>query len=239
MNENVCAVIVTYSGDRLPLLKRSVAGALAAGCRRVLIVDNGSSSAVRSGILNMVGKNPESVSFVSLEENRGSAGGFREGIAAFQRDVPECPFVWLLDDDNIPEKPALATLFAHWRRLPPGKEGLVTLASFRKDRPFDRQVLLERDIERRFWRKNSFLGFHGADLPIRLGGSKKNREDGEAVPRDAREIHAGTYGGLFLHRDLLCRIGYPDEDLFTYQDDTEYTYRIKKSGGASSWSLTA
>jgi GT2 family glycosyltransferase len=39
------------------------------------------------------------------------------------------------------------------------------------------------------------------------------------------------YGGLFLHRRMLETIGYPDESLRLYGDDTEFTNRIVRRGG--------
>ena len=40
------------------------------------------------------------------------------------------------------------------------------------------------------------------------------------------------YGGLLLHRSIIEDIGYPNEKLFLYVDDSEYTYRITQIGGA-------
>jgi GT2 family glycosyltransferase len=39
------------------------------------------------------------------------------------------------------------------------------------------------------------------------------------------------YGGLFFHRDVLDTIGYPDERLFLYSDDNEFTWRFTRKGG--------
>jgi hypothetical protein len=39
------------------------------------------------------------------------------------------------------------------------------------------------------------------------------------------------YGGLFFHRDVVDKIGYPDECLFLYGDDVEFTWRFSRKGG--------
>jgi GT2 family glycosyltransferase len=44
-------------------------------------------------------------------------------------------------------------------------------------------------------------------------------------------VHA-PYGGLLLHRDVIERIGYPNQDFVVYSDDLEYTERLTASGGA-------
>ncbi len=44
------------------------------------------------------------------------------------------------------------------------------------------------------------------------------------------QVPYGPYGGLFFHKDVLTKIGYPDERLFLYADDTEFTFRCGQKG---------
>src|SRR6185503_7372606 len=48
---------------------------------------------------------------------------------------------------------------------------------------------------------------------------------------DYIEIPFGPYGGLFFHKAVIATLGYPNESLFLYNDDTEYTSRLMKIGG--------
>ncbi len=43
--------------------------------------------------------------------------------------------------------------------------------------------------------------------------------------------------GLFFHKDLIEKIGLPDESYFLYVDDFDFTYRITKAGGEI-WMVT-
>jgi hypothetical protein len=36
---------------------------------------------------------------------------------------------------------------------------------------------------------------------------------------------------LFIHKNLIDNIGFPNEKFYLYGDDTEWTYRITKGGG--------
>jgi len=44
-------------------------------------------------------------------------------------------------------------------------------------------------------------------------------------------VPVAPYGGLFIHKNLLNKIGFPNEDLYLYADDHERTYRITQTGG--------
>jgi GT2 family glycosyltransferase len=60
------------------------------------------------------------------------------------------------------------------------------------------------------------LGFHRP--------KRTQKEPAIAVP-------LAPYGGLFFHKSVLAKLGYPNERFFLYNDDTEYTYRFTSAGG--------
>jgi len=37
--------------------------------------------------------------------------------------------------------------------------------------------------------------------------------------------------GIYIHKNILNKIGYPNEDLYLYVDDVEWSYRITRMGG--------
>ena len=93
-------------------------------------------------------------------------------------------------------------------------------------------------------RVNGFIGFHIFDFHSKIirflkkVSLKKNVNQymSEIADKCTCDKNWGTvpvapYGGLFFHKKLIDIIGYPMEDLFLYQDDFEYTYRITKNGG--------
>jgi GT2 family glycosyltransferase len=45
------------------------------------------------------------------------------------------------------------------------------------------------------------------------------------------KVPVAPYGGLFIDKKILTKIGYPDENFYLYADDHEWSYRITKNGG--------
>jgi hypothetical protein len=77
---------------------------------------------------------------------------------------------------------------------------------------------------------NSFLGFSVTNALAKLSKpAKVQAPSGELLPQV--KILQAPYGGLFLPRATIDRIGFPNEDLYLYADDTEYSYRIIQQGG--------
>ena len=107
----VVAVVVTR--DRKELLAECLE-ALGAQTRvpdRIVVVDNVSSD----GTPEMVGERFPETELVALDHNEGAAGGFHEGIRAGMQRGGE--WLWLMDDDTIPEPDALEQLMAALGRL--------------------------------------------------------------------------------------------------------------------------
>jgi GT2 family glycosyltransferase len=99
-------------------------------------------------------------------------------------------------------------------------------------------VAAGEDVRRCFPPHSSFCGFHVADIPHKVWRRIRRRR-----PPASRELPSrislpyAPYGGLFFHRDLLEKIGTPQQDLVLYADDTEFSSRIVRSGGCL-WLLT-
>jgi GT2 family glycosyltransferase len=89
--------------------------------------------------------------------------------------------------------------------------------------------------------RSSFLGFHLFDAGRKL--RKLARQVRPFVAPRSPNVRVGgvyrervlipfcPYGGLFFHRDVLDRVGYPDERLFLYCDDNEFTWRFTRRDG--------
>ena len=102
----VAAVVVTY--DR-PRELQQVITALLGQTRvpdHIIVFDNGGSVRARS----ILQEHADFLEIVHSENNLGGAGGFARGLAlGLER---RSDWVWLLDDDAIPEPGALAHLLA-------------------------------------------------------------------------------------------------------------------------------
>lgn len=229
----VCGVIVTY-GDRFHLLSQVINALLKVKIDRIVLVDNGSSAKTQSGL---------KINFPDLiihrfEENKGTAIAFKTGIE--QALSTDCDLLWLLDDDTCPEPAALDQLKTFWGTIAGTMEKRTALCSYRKDRPNFVDAISNNDPDKILPPTNNFAGFHIKKLFTKIGermdSSKKMQREG-AVP-DSGRISAAPYGGLFFHRDLIQKIGLPDELYVLYADDFDYTYRITKCGGEI-WLVTS
>ncbi len=216
-----CAVTVTY-GSRLALVEQVVQGALACGAGHVVVVDNGTASAVATGLSALPAQfGAERVSVVRLPENMGSAGGFRAGVEAAAAR-PETGHIWLLDDDNLPVPDALTVLAKIWRLM--GARPDVALVSFRPDKR-TYQKLITRDKPNSLL-PNSFFGF-SVQSPWQKQTVAHWRQEGLAC----WSMDMAGYGGLWFHKDGLQKTGLPDARFYLYFDDYDFTLRMTEGGG--------
>ena len=232
-----CAVIVTYD-DRFNVLNSVISALIRQNIGKIIVVDNNSCENSKQHLHQLERGLNGLMSIVSLEQNTGSAGGFKAGLMQ-ARKISDCDFIWLLDDDNRPEPNAMAALQAHWNaNVQPNGAASTCLVSFRESRPEYRDYALGNEtifnsiIEDR----NAFLGLNIL-RPIRmvrhlnlLLSKKKTALPRNDVP-DIGHLPFAPYGGMFFHKALLNTIGYPDDRLYLYCDDLEYSYRIVHEGG--------
>lgn len=218
---NVCAVIVTY-GNRFNLVRQVIESCLNNNVYRVIIVDNASSEESRTQLKAEVENNPEKIMAIHLRKNIGSAGGFKKGIEEALRHQT-CEYILLLDDDNVVLENCISILVDTFKRLEPhcGKDNLV-LSSYR--------INLSQ-LDNKTVRKGVFLGFHIKDIPKKLIKRLKKSKREESISNTEIEMDTAPWGGLFFHKDLIQRHGFPNDEFVLYSDDTEFTYRIRKNGG--------
>jgi len=220
----VAAVTVTY-GRRWRFLAQLLAAMEndpAVLC--TVVVDNASAEPVSE--LTLAGGFRKRIVVVRVDDNVGSAGGYKRGIQTALRT--EADFIYLLDDDNLPRADAIRRLLEAFQQA--GDAATTALLSLRPDRKEYALAAAQR-ISLRF-RPNSFQGFH-------LAATARNKFNGFQGQRHARTeappvvpVEYAPYGGLLLHRHCIQRIGLPREDYFLYADDHEYSSRITQMGGS-------
>ena len=152
---------------------------------------------------------------IYFSSNMGSARAFSEGLKFFATQQAS-EYVWMLDDDNLPDSSALSVLLKDYEE---SKNNLI-FSSFRKDRV----ELKARGYQR--YQSNSFFEF---SISQKLGWKNSNIK---SVSNKMNLIQCETvpYGGLLLPRTVLKEIGYPNKELYLYSDDNEFTYRMTKLG---------
>ncbi len=222
---SISVVTVTY-GDRWPLLHQLLDGLeRQPEVARVIVVDNGAHRRIAPLV---AASGFDKAIVVRNEHNLGSASGFKRGLDVLRPGQTD--WTWLLDDDNSPDAVALPTLLRAANELTPAERSRCAFLAFRPAHQSD--IADGVDVRRCFPTRSSFFGFHVADIPYKIWrrlpwGHPSTRS---GIPTQVSLPYA-PYSGLLLHRELLDKIGTPNADFVLYADDTEFSYRITRSGG--------
>ena len=194
-NHGVCAVVVTY--NRLELLKQCVEAlrGQSAGCD-ILIVDNVSTDGTAQWAAGQ-----RDCRYRNTGSNLGGAGGFNRGM----RWAVEAgyAFVWVMDDDTLPEPQALEKLLEADRALG-GNYG---------------------------WLSSVALWTDGGECKMNRQKLKKSYYDySPFLKYGLVQAEQATFVSLFLRSDVICRFGLPITQFFIWGDDLEFTRRIAVRG---------
>ncbi|MEF3281013.1 MAG: glycosyltransferase [Elusimicrobiota bacterium] len=219
------AVTVTY-GNRFHLVKQVIDGALREGLSKVIVVDNNSAPQSREQLKAYEQElGSDKIKVLYLVDNYGSAGGFKRGLEEAYND-PECEFIWLLDDDNVPQENSLKNLA---KTLECFNNDKVVLVSYRKILdPLSKQILDKNSLYQNV-STGEFLGQDKTFLEKMISKfSQKDNDKKEINFPVARRRHA-SYGGLFINKKIIEKIGYPNEAFYLYADDTEYSQRMENN----------
>ena len=196
MERKVATIVVTY--NRQALLKQCIQHLLAqtVACT-VLLVDNASTDGTAEWAQAFCAKNSR-VRYRNTGSNLGGAGGFSFGMDwACSEDFE---FLWLMDDDTLPEPDALAALLAADAAHGDGCGWLSSraLAPDGTDQPMNLQrKTMYRDID----------GFDAAEVPAVMA----------------------SFVSLFLRTEAVRQFGLPIAEFFIWSDDWEYTRRISRA----------
>jgi len=228
---SVSVVTVTY-GDRWHLLLQLLKFVESSPqIDRIVVVDNGAKSSI-APLAQQSGFRKAAV--IRSPRNFGSAAGFKLGLEAVRAYDPG--WIWLLDDDNLPETDALDTILRSAVDLDQAERRRCAFLAFRTGHQAD--IAAGVKVRRCYPGHSSFCGFHVADIPFKLWRRRPWRRFAAAPRVPARvSVPYAPYSGLFFHRELLEKIGTPNAEFVLYADDTEFSYRIVQSGGCI-WLLT-
>ncbi|MBD5214588.1 MAG: glycosyltransferase [Bacteroidales bacterium] len=198
----IIAVVVTF--NRLPLLKRTI-GCLqqAEALDKIVVVNNGSTD----GTHEWLDETAKSVSRLHVihNANTGGAGGFATGMKrAYDLGAER---IWCMDDDVFPRKGCLDALIAasHYPEA-----GIIVPRRIVEGEIFTTEFE-EFDLTHTF--AKTAIG-HLKDRPV----------------AEPTEISGAAFEGLFIKREVVEAIGYPNADLFIFYDDTDYCLRTRLAG---------
>jgi GT2 family glycosyltransferase len=222
---NICVVTVTY-GNRWAFLQQVIKSLInQPQVSNIVVVDNASSYDLETKILAFF---EPKITLLRQSENTGSAMGYQTGLK-YAHKKTNADFVFLLDDDNVPKPNTLNTLVTIWQKIA-GTNNEKALFCLRTDRSQHIKIAQGENPSRYYLTPNNFMGFH----LFRIFKNQYNKFFDKLKKKQpfktAVKMPYVPYGGLFMHTQMLQKIGYPDERFFLYVDDSEYTYRITKSG---------
>lgn len=236
MEIKISAVIVTYK-NRHGYLSSLLNDLLNIGLYKIIVVDNNSLAESKTVIKQYENSNKNRIHVVYLEKNFGTAIAFTKGM--IKAKELESEFIWLLDDDLIIQKDTLEELLIVWNTIGVShKEESVILLSNRILKKIYSEAFIRKDPSLIIGRKNQFRSFHLFHIIERISlrlikktlpyEDNKNYTNNDPIYGN---LMAACYGGMFFHRKLIDRIGYPDEKFVVYMDDFDYSYRNVQNGG--------
>ena len=191
----VAAVIVTY--NRKDLLRECIAHILAQEPEApdILVIDNHSTDGTRDYIRDYI--DGGRIDYTDTGANLGGAGGFSLGI----RRAAEKGYdrIWVMDDDCMPEKDALAALMRVDRELN-GAFGFLS--------------------SRVLWRDGKIctMNLQRETLTRNLKG----------FGRRLQPVVMASFVSLYLKRETVQELGLPIREFYIWTDDWEYTRRISR-----------
>lgn len=220
----ITAIIVTYS-NRSSYVKQVVERLLSFNLHSIIIVNNNSVKESFESLKSLSEKH-SIIKLINLDRNTGSAYAFNRGIEKVIDD-PESEFIWLLDDDNLPDPDALVKLEKSWNIINNSKEINCIIASYRIDRSMFKKAVMSGNTDELLGKSNFFRSFHYKNYLL-----NKNKNDlFKQFENILISVPVIPYGGMFLNKKLISVTGLLDESFILYSDDYEFCCRLVKTGG--------
>lgn len=193
MDIRTVAIVVTYNR------RESLMRCIDALCSQtyptdILIIDNASTDDTADAVAALDG---ERIRYRRSAENLGGAGGFQYGMR--EAIAMGYDYLWVMDDDCIPDRDALATLVAAHRSLD-GRYGFLSSIAYWRDGSPCRMNIQHTGLARRLTH---------VDTPL--------------VP-----VQMATFVSALIPAARVRELGLPIKEFFIWADDLEYTRRLSR-----------
>lgn len=193
----ITAVVVTH--NRFELLKACIASLQSQHLplSEIIVINNGSTDGTAEWL------STQQLTVLS-QENIGASGGFFNGIKlAYEKGAD---WIWVLDDDTIPEPTALSELMKPLQLAPTEKFGYL--------------------VSKAIWTDGEPHLMNIPDIKPLVNGIDSNKYAAQGFTLS----YAASFVSLLVNRDAVTELGYPIREFFIWGDDTEYTTRMTNAG---------
>ena len=159
----------------------------------VVIIDNASSDDTTAVVESYRERLGTELVYRRLDTNTGGSGGFSEGMRTAYDLGSE--WIWLMDDDV--------------EVLP---DGLARMGDWTPRFKSIQGRRYDYDGSEFYWQYRLSIPL-GIPIPFAPAGFDDSRY---------RVMNSGCFEGMFIHRDIVAKIGLPDPRFFIYWDDSVY-----------------
>jgi rhamnopyranosyl-N-acetylglucosaminyl-diphospho-decaprenol beta-1,3/1,4-galactofuranosyltransferase len=209
----VVVVIVTF--NRLTKLQKALEIYTSSMVSHVVIVDNASTDGTAQFLQSLTSGNTH---ILSMPENLGGSGGFHEGIKYVHQQIEHYDWVLVQDDDAYPDISTLNSFVQTGEAY--GADAIISAIYYPSGGicEMNRPGFLPFKSLRQGW--NTLIkgnrGFHIDDIPY--------------LSNTSCQVDFASFVGLFINKEIVEAIGFPDKSWFIYGDDLDYTTRFTQQG---------
>lgn len=189
--------------------------------KKIIIIDNGSITWSESK--KILSKYKDHIIYFRSETNKGAAWWFKKWIE-MANDYENYNFLYLLDDDNIPERQAITKLIQNYcKKKKKGKDICLFSRKTKAVEHTERENFINHPNILSF--NNNYLFFNVIYIFSLFYWKLFTKKTKSSI----YEIDYWPYWWMFLDKETVLNIWLPDESYFLYIDDIEYSNRIKKN----------
>lgn len=186
-------VVVTYNRTHLLTRLLDSIERMDPAPGHLVVIDNASTDDTTAVVESYRDRLPTTLVYRRLETNTGGSGGFSEGMRVAYELGSE--WIWLMDDDVEVVSDGLARM-GHWAPRFRSIQG----------RRYD------YDGSEFYWQ---YRVAESMAIPIPFAPAGFDSSG-------YKPMNSGCFEGMFIHRDIVARIGLPDPRFFIYWDDQLY-----------------
>lgn len=195
MNNNIVAVVVTYNRKEKLMKCLDALFSQKSGSPDILVVDNASDDGTDLELKPLIDEGK--IFYLNPGRNLGGAGGFEKGVK-WAVDAGY-DYMWLMDDDCIPEKNALLEFKKAHNKLK-GHYGFLS-------------------------GKVNWIDGSPCKMNIQKASLTSKIKD---WGRDLQRIQYASFVSCFIRTSVVKDVALPVGEFFIWGDDVEYTRRISR-----------